>query len=294
MPWHIANAALGVWWAGFDVGRIRGTVHGDGTTAVAAEITAHELPADMIASDHAAWSSRTGLAELASAVPQLLFRADDDGRHATLIVSGDCIVELGAVGDQPRLPTLDPVENPYPFAGEHITRTHAEELFEVDREPTVSYIFGARVRAVAATAPAHRVVRCNRAECSNDPFGPGWVPVGWFAEPARAVVPGKIVTDTRVEILDPIGFVGSTAQIADSSTPTLDALANTLNGNPSILVVEVDAYAASRDIAQARADTVVAALVARGIAPGRLLATGGVDTSAQPPAPELVIVKRAP
>jgi hypothetical protein len=113
-------------------------------------------------------------------------------------------------------------------------------------------------------------------------------------EPAPAASPRMIITDTRVEILDPIRFAGSAAQIADDSAPTLDAVANTLKGNPSILVVEIDAYAAPRDLAQQRAEAVVAALVARGIAPGRLRAAGVLGTPGQPPKLEIVILTRAP
>ena len=117
-------------------------------------------------------------------------------------------------------------------------------------------------------------------------------------EPERA---RKVVTDTRVEILPPIRFVGQSATFDPISIPILDAIAATLAGNRDIKLVEVTAYGVDA-IAQfqarvgaARAQAIVDQLVARGVSPKRLIASG----AAQPPAgsapvPSFLILERGP
>ena len=79
------------------------------------------------------------------------------------------------------MPAIDAVDNPYAFAGVHLTdRVGTYDFFDLDRRPDVGYIFGARVRAVFATAPVHRVIRCIQRSCSSDPADPGWVAYGWY------------------------------------------------------------------------------------------------------------------
>jgi hypothetical protein len=183
MPWHVHGAEDGSW-AGFDVGQFVGTVHGDGTAVVAAEVTAHALPAGMIATGYTASSSRGGIAALNAAVPQILFRVDDEGRHATFVLSTDCLLDLGVVGERPRVQAIDAVENPYPFAGVHLAaRDAAYNFFDLDQSPGVTYGFSARVRTVFAVAPVHRVVRCIQRNCNADPAAPGWVAYGWYDTP---------------------------------------------------------------------------------------------------------------
>ena len=114
------------------------------------------------------------------------------------------------------------------------------------------------------------------------------------AGPTPATTPRIVIADTRVAVLDALRFVGSTPQIADESARTLDALANTLQGNPTIQVVEVQDHAATQDLAEARALAVEVALVARGVAHERLRAAGVLATAGQADEVELVIVQRAP
>src|ERR1044071_7703747 len=64
--------------------------------------------------------------------------------------------------------------------------------------------------------------------------------VALLAEPApRGRV---IVTDTETEILDVVEFAPGTATLRPRSLPTLDAVAATLCGNPSIELVEVQSH----------------------------------------------------
>ena len=107
--------------------------------------------------------------------------------------------------------------------------------------------------------------------------------VALFTEPApRGRV---IVTDTETEILDVVEFAPGTATLNPRSTPTLDAVAATLCGNPSIELVEVQAHtsgvgdeAANLTLSEQRAAAVVAYLVAAGVEPARLSPQGYGDT----------------
>jgi len=108
-----------------------------------------------------------------------------------------------------------------------------------------------------------------------------------------------VVTDTQVEILDPIRFLTGSATIDPRSTPILDAIATTMTGNPSIQLVAVHAYGADAlvqfqgRIGAERAQAIVEQLVARGVARTRLVAQG---EAAPPPGgsmgPAFEILKR--
>jgi outer membrane protein OmpA-like peptidoglycan-associated protein len=88
-----------------------------------------------------------------------------------------------------------------------------------------------------------------------------------------------VVTDTETTILDVVEFSPGTASLAARSGPTLDAVASTLRGNPSIELLEVQSHTrASLALSEQRAATVVAYLVAAGVEPARLVAQGYGDT----------------
>ena len=100
--------------------------------------------------------------------------------------------------------------------------------------------------------------------------------------------PGRVVTsETDIEILDPISFTGE-AELAPSSHRALDAIAETLDGNPSIKRVEVLVHVADGDeaarqqIADRRAQAVVDYLVGRKVAAARLTARGVTTPAADP------------
>jgi outer membrane protein OmpA-like peptidoglycan-associated protein len=91
----------------------------------------------------------------------------------------------------------------------------------------------------------------------------------------------KVITETSIEIIGPIEFVGASAQLhpGKSTTKMLDAIAQTFLGNPSITKVEIRAYGADAKFQRGllgaqRARTIVAALVARGVESKRLVARG--------------------
>jgi outer membrane protein OmpA-like peptidoglycan-associated protein len=84
-----------------------------------------------------------------------------------------------------------------------------------------------------------------------------------------------------LQILDKIYFgVGSHVLSRDTSTsPLLDAIGATLVANPGLAVIEIRGYASDDErgpprLAAARAQTVRAALIHRGVSPGRLRARG--------------------
>jgi hypothetical protein len=92
-----------------------------------------------------------------------------------------------------------------------------------------------------------------------------------------------VVVDTSIEILQPVRFVGATSNIA-SSQRMLDAVAETLIGNPSIKKLEVIAYGNDAPVGplgqialgERRARSVVGELVRRGVEAARLQASGGL------------------
>jgi len=94
-----------------------------------------------------------------------------------------------------------------------------------------------------------------------------------------------VVTDTDVEILDPVTFEPGKVRFKATSIPALDAVAATLHGNPSIQLVEVQSHtdergddAANLRLTQARARVVVEYLIAKGIDAARLDAQGYGET----------------
>jgi outer membrane protein OmpA-like peptidoglycan-associated protein len=94
-----------------------------------------------------------------------------------------------------------------------------------------------------------------------------------------------VVTETETTILDVVEFAPGTATLRGTSSATLDAVAETLRGNPSIEMVEVQSHmrsaatdAADLELSQRRADVVVSYLVAAGVEPARLTAQGYGDT----------------
>ena len=118
------------------------------------------------------------------------------------------------------------------------------------------------------------------------------VVIVWLCSVAAAN-PRRVVTSSSIEILDPITFVGATPAIAPSSKKIIDAIAQTLQSNPSIRLLEVRASGAdaSRDqwlLGQRRTFAIIGELVRRGISPARLQAGGQTPGN---PSPEFIIVK---
>ena len=98
--------------------------------------------------------------------------------------------------------------------------------------------------------------------------------------------PGKIVvTETTTEILDRVTFKPATAELEPRSGPILDAVVSTLQGDPGILEVEVQAHTDERGdddvnlkLSEQRAQAVVKYLVDKGVAQSRLTAHGYGET----------------
>ena len=109
-----------------------------------------------------------------------------------------------------------------------------------------------------------------------------------------------VVTDTDVKMLPPIKFDGLTANVELEGLQTLDAVAATLDGNPSILLVEVQAFGADGDpryqqvIGEKRAKVIVDYLVKKGVSPGRLRFQGiAKPAPGQGNQPVFLILQRA-
>ena len=90
-----------------------------------------------------------------------------------------------------------------------------------------------------------------------------------------------IVEDTQITILEKVYFETDSAIIQERSFPLLDAVAATLNGNPQITLVEIQGHADERGsdqynvkLTRARAESVMNALIERGVLRDRLRSAG--------------------
>jgi outer membrane protein OmpA-like peptidoglycan-associated protein len=90
-----------------------------------------------------------------------------------------------------------------------------------------------------------------------------------------------VVTDTKIEILDKIYFEYNKAVIKKESYPILDAIVATLQGNPDILLIEIQGHTDERggdaynlELSKKRAAAVLDYLVKGGVAPSRLSSQG--------------------
>lgn len=136
----------------------------------------------------------------------------------------------------------------------------------------------AGVAAAAAAPPAAAVTEAER---------PSWL------DPAQRS--RRVVTSTSITILDQIAFIGPSSQIDPVSYPMLDAIVATLDGNPSIRVMEVvvsgnDAPRRwQQELGDRRAKMIVDYLIHRGADRARLRARG---VSKAPQVSSFVIVQR--
>jgi outer membrane protein OmpA-like peptidoglycan-associated protein len=112
-----------------------------------------------------------------------------------------------------------------------------------------------------------------------------------------------VVVDTSVEILEPVRFVGTTAELTPGALRTLDAVARTLAGNPSITKLEVIGFGSDLPgpalhqlaLGERRARVIAGELVRRGVAPQRLRFGGEAQPrSGRDPIPVFLILERAP
>jgi outer membrane protein OmpA-like peptidoglycan-associated protein len=94
-----------------------------------------------------------------------------------------------------------------------------------------------------------------------------------------------VVTDTSIEILDMVYFEYNKAIIKKESYPILDAVAATLQGNPSILLIEVQGHTDERgnddynlDLSDRRAKAVKDYLIDKGVEANRLESQGYGET----------------
>lgn len=127
------------------------------------------------------------------------------------------------------------------------------------------------VTAAPKTAPAP--VKAPVVETASvDAEPPSWI------EPSRPA--RRVVTSTSITILDQIAFVGTSPMIDPISYPLLDAVVATLDGNPSIRVMEV--VASGRDapdgwrqmLGDRRARMIMEYMIAKGADRARLRSRG--------------------
>ena len=94
-----------------------------------------------------------------------------------------------------------------------------------------------------------------------------------------------VVTDTSIEILDMVYFEYNKATIKKESYPILDAVAATMQGNPSISLIEIQGHTDERgddaynlDLSDRRAHSVRDYLIGKGVDEKRLTAQGYGET----------------
>ncbi|HEX4422403.1 MAG TPA: OmpA family protein [Kofleriaceae bacterium] len=94
-----------------------------------------------------------------------------------------------------------------------------------------------------------------------------------------------VVTETSIEILDVIYFEYNSAVIQSRSFPILDAVAATLQGNPSIQLIEIQGHTDERgddaynlDLSDRRSKSVMKYLADKGVDAARLTAQGYGET----------------
>lgn len=117
-----------------------------------------------------------------------------------------------------------------------------------------------------------------------------------------------VVTETETTILDVVEFEPGTATLKPTSYATLDAVADTLRGNPGITLLEVQSHTSGRGnaadnqtLSDWRAAAVADYLVIAGVEPERLTHQGYGDSEPIDPAsPDknervaFLVLKRAP
>lgn len=98
------------------------------------------------------------------------------------------------------------------------------------------------------------------------------------------------LTAAEILTLDPLEFTANTATMKDGAADIVEAVGAALVNNPQVTKVEVAGYAstaadtkANLTLSQKRAEAVVAALIALGVEPGRLVAVGYGEEGAPPP-----------
>ena len=108
-----------------------------------------------------------------------------------------------------------------------------------------------------------------------------------------------VVTTTEIEVYDPIAFPLGSDRLPAGCDKALAAIATTLDGNPSLRVVAVQADVTPRDGGNARARNALglrraavvrARLIALGVAPQRLTVQ---VTAGDKPVIEMVVIERA-
>ena len=109
-------------------------------------------------------------------------------------------------------------------------------------------------------------------------------------EPTESKPERTVITTTKIEILDKISFTEG-ATLAETSNPILKAIATTLDGNPEIQLLGVQAHAPDLDLAKRRTQAIMDALIERGVA--------GLRLESQPIASdrdvvEFIVLRRAP
>jgi outer membrane protein OmpA-like peptidoglycan-associated protein len=134
-------------------------------------------------------------------------------------------------------------------------------------------------RLVEGKAEAERPAGVGRVAARPRPVVAGGKRANRFDE--DALVPRRrrvVVHQAHIQILDKVYFASRSANIKAVSHPILDAVAASLNGNPQILVVEVEGHedgVESQDtpnLGARRAQAVIRYLVKKGVARERLVA----------------------
>ncbi len=158
---------------------------------------------------------------------------------------------------------------------------------QVDADPAVR-VSGGVARALADAGRRAVVVRAEGFKTQTLPIS---VTAGQLSELEVVLEPALAkVTAEKIEILEKVFFDLGKATIKPESFPLLDEVAGILRDNPDIRKVQVEGHtdnrgkaATNRRLSQARADSVKAYLVSKGVDEARLSAAGfGPDRPLDP------------
>jgi OmpA-OmpF porin, OOP family len=145
------------------------------------------------------------------------------------------------------------------------------EVAETDEAGSASFIVPAGSYEVFAESPGYAVGRA-----------PASVDRGDRTEVVIKLKPAKVeVTTDKVVILEKVFFEFDKAILVESSKPLLTEVADTLLAHPELKKIEIAGHTDNRgsdaynlDLSQRRVETVRDYLIARGVAPDRLVAKG--------------------
>lgn len=187
--------------------------------------------------------------------------------------------------------TLRPTERDVLDRVLRLMNADRKQMFQISghADPSEPDVSEARATAVRDYLVSHGIADHRlllRAAGTGDPRADDNRRVDFQRATVKTDISGRrvVITDVDVEILDSVTFEPGKTKLA-STVPVLDAVVSTLQGTPSILLVEIQSHvdergddAANLKLTNARANVVRDYLIAKGVDAARLTAQGYGET----------------